>query len=287
MSRCPLLPRLFAAVAFATLLAGCSMTRMLYNQADWLLLEEMDSYLDLRDEQRERVAGALTASLQNHRVQQLPGLATALREAAVRARRGLTDEDAGWVLDTGDALMAATARELLPVLSSTLAELDAGQRKHLAARLDERNREYTESHWLDAPREERLAKRAEVTVDRVKDWIGPLSDQQVALVTRIRNAMPDSAGTWLAYNRERQQGLLRLLESGAGAQAVERYLYGWWVGREGLPQEAATLRREGTLAGLKSLLLELDASLDSVQREYLVDRLEDLAEDATVLARET
>jgi len=280
-------PRALRAIALAgvatLLLAACSMPRLAYNQADWLVLRELDSYLDLRDEQRERAAGVLEVHLSRHRREMLPGFARTFTEIAERTRRGLGDDDAHWIIEHSRALLAASAEDLLPDLAAVLADLDAKQRAHLRARLEERNREYREEHALDAPREERLEGAVARTVERIEFWTGPLSDEQLALVRELRSAMPDSAGAWLAYTEAQQQRLLALLDAGAPAADVDAFLRAWLLRQEGMPPLMAALR-EWRFAGLRAMLVRVTASLNSMQRERLLDRLEDLAEDASELA---
>ena len=274
-----------AVVVAALLVSACSVARLAYDQADWLLLREMDSYLDLREEQREQAAGLLAVSLRRHRSEQMPRFAAALREAAVRARRGLSAQDADWLMEHGRLLLVDTASELLPALAGTLAGLDAAQRAYLRERLAERNREWRDDHWLDRSREERFRLRAERAVERVERWTGPLSEEQVALVTQIRDAMPDSAAAWLDYTEAQQQRLLALLDEGAGAERIEAFLASWWLRFEDMSPEMARMRNQ-RLQGMQEMLVRLSESLDSVQRAHLVGRLESLAEDAGDLARE-
>ena len=261
------------------------MVRLAYQQADWLVLREMDSYLDLGDVQRERVEGALEASLQRHRTEQLPAFAGAFADAAGRARTGLREEDLRWALEQGRILLTDTAALMLPTLAAALAELTPEQRRHLAERISEHNEEYVERNALDAPKDERLRRRAERAVEHIERWTGPLSDEQAALVRDARMAMPDLSADWLAYNQDRQAALMTLLERGASAGEVETLLRSWWLDRSGLP--AALARKRDALAEARiRLLARLDTTLDSVQREHLVDRLEDLADDANALVRE-
>jgi hypothetical protein len=276
--------RTVMAVAVLTL-AGCSMPRLAYQQADWLLLREMDSYLDLRDEQREYVALALETHLIRHRAEYLPGFAAAFSEAAARARRGLAEEDWRWALQQSRVLLIGTAELMLPTLASTLADLSPEQRRHLAQRMAEGNDEYAESHALETAPREQMRRTTERSVARIERWTGTLSEEQITIVHETSRAMPDVAADWLSYVRGRQQDLLALLDSGAPAPEIEDFLRGWWVRRDNLPPQLAH-KRDRRIAARIKLLAHLDATLDSVQREHLVDRLQDLADDARSLLRE-
>ena len=278
--------RIFAAMALTVVLAGgCSMARLAYQQADWLLLREVDSYLDLGDVQRQRVEGALETSLHRHRTEHLPEFARAFAEAARRARAGLHEADLRWAFEQGQTLLTDTAALMLPTLAATLAELTPEQRRFLARRITEYNEDYAERHQLDAPQQQRMRERAERAVERIENWTGPLYDEQRALVREARMAMPDISGDWLDYSRGRQTELMALLNRGAPAAEVETLLRSWWLDRSALPAQLAR-KRNALLEGRIRLLARLDTTLDSVQREHLVNRLEDLADDADALVRE-
>ncbi len=270
----------------ALLLASCSVPRLLYQNADWLVLRELDGYMDLHEAQRDWVAVALEERLERHRREELPVFARSFQDAAARARRGFQPADARWVMERGRELLADTVDGTLPLVARALSELDADQRRHLAERIAERNQDFRERHHLDRSREERFARRARRLVDRLEDWTGPLNEEQVALVHAIRNGMPDSAPAWLAYSEERQRALLALLERGGSAAEIEALLRGWWLRLEGLPPELAA-KRDRQVAALEELIVRLDGTLDSVQRAHLVGKLEDLARDARSLATET
>jgi hypothetical protein len=281
----PRLPAAAAAALCVLLLAACSFPRLVYNQADWLLLREMDSYLDLRDEQREQAAAVLALHLEQHRREQLPEFARTFREAALRVRRRLDEQDAQWFMDRGVALLEASGRDLLSPLARTLTDLDAEQRARLRERLQERNGDFRDRHALDRPWDERLDRAVVRTVDRIEFWTGPLSEEQVALVRDLRAAMPDTAPRWLAYTRAQQERLLAMLDAGAQAAQVERFLDDWWLRQADMPP-ALEAMRGWHLDSLLGMMVRISASLDSVQREHLVDRLESFAEDATSLATE-
>ncbi len=275
-----------ALLSVAWLLAACSVPRLMYQNADWLLMRRMNEYLALEGAQHDRVAEALAARLADHRTRELPTFAAAFEDAAARARRGLSEDDARWLLKQGRALLVSTVDGTLPLVADALAALDERQRRQLAERIEQRNRDYSERHLLEAPREQRFARRAARTVDRVEDWTGPLDEAQVALVHELRDAMPDSAGDWLTYSRERQQALLALLDGHAPAARIEALLRGWWLRLEHLPAALAA-KRDRQIEGIVQLIVRLDATLNSTQRLHLVGRLEDLARDARALAQST
>ena len=277
--------RTAAALAMLTLIVtGCSMPRLAYQQADWLLLRAMDSYLALRDEQREQIEVALQTHLARHRREHLPDIAETLDEASARVQRGLAEADVRWSLASGWALFDRTAEFLLPTMASALADLSDEQRQHLARHMSEQADEYAEKFAVDMPAEERWRRDTRHTVKRIEHWTGTLSEEQIAIVDAASRTMPNISPDWFAYMQSRQRALITLLESGAAAPAIEALLREWWIRRGSLPAQLALKRAQRNEARVK-LITRLDATLTSMQREHLIDRLQDLAEDARSLMR--
>lgn len=280
-------PQRLAAMlcACTLLLAACSMPKLIYGQADWLLLREVDDYLDLDEAQSTQLADAIAAALRRHRVEELPVIAATLRTFAAYARDGLEHAAVRAGIERVRALALRSAELGVPPLSAALADLSPRQRAHLAERFAQRNAKYRERHALDAPREQRLERRAQRTVERIEDWTGPLRPEQGALVREVGDTMPDNAARWLAYTQARQRALLALLETGASAHDIAALLRNAWLHRQDLPPQLAADRAR-QIDALVELLVRLDATLDSTQRAHLVSRLEDYARDADTLARD-
>ena len=85
--------QVLVACVFGLMLSGCSMVRLAYENADWLLLRKIDSYLDLDQVQRELASGLLEKRLRNHRARELPVWIAFLRRAGDHAADGLTERE--------------------------------------------------------------------------------------------------------------------------------------------------------------------------------------------------
>lgn len=279
----PALRILAVAAATTILIAGCSVPRLAYQQADWLVLREFDKYMDLREEQSEQIGIALKALLARHRVEQLPQLAKTLDDARSRARNGFAETDARWAFAQGLKMFEDFIELMLPTVASALSDLTPEQRRHLARRMLERNEENAEKFAVQTAHEEQVSRATKRSVERIEQWVGPLSEEQVALIDDANNDMSDYMANWFIYNRDRQQALLALLEQGTATQDVEAFLRGWWVRRDAMPLKVAGQRDERNASRIK-LVVRIDQSLDSQQREHLLNRLKDLAQDARSLA---
>lgn len=279
----PALAPLIAIFLCCIILAGCSAPRLVYPRADWLILREIDNNINLRDEQHERLEKTLAILLERHRTEQLPRTATIIVQAAIKAQAGFTETDARWMLKNGRSLYDDLVRLLLPSIAVELADLDAEQRQYFAAHLNERNDDYTQTHALGEPSEARAERALERTLGRIEHWVGELSEEQIAMVRESQSKMPDTAVDWLVYTKNKQQGLLTLLDAKPSTQAVEGYLQSWWIDRTELSADLA-LRRNLRIEARIRFISRFDKTFDSVQREHLVDLLQDYAQDAEALA---
>ena len=260
-----------AAFLASAALAGCSIARLAYNHADWLLLREMDTYLDLSPAQEAQAGARLRSRLAAHRHAELPDYARYLESVRLMARDGLTAGEADWIVDKGYALVRRTIRNAVPAIAPSLAIASNRQLFHLESHLTEVNRAFREEFLPDSKkvRQERRGRR---TVARIEHWVGALREDQISLAKRLRDDLPDSAEDWLAYNVGKQRALVKMLNAGADAPAVETFLVHWWVELRGRPPSLER-RNQATIEGIKHLIVSVDATLDEGQRRFLLWRL--------------
>ena len=90
------------------------------------------------------------------------------------------------------------------------------QSEHDEARSQGRsgNQELRRTRYVDAPRDERIARRTESMVERIEFVTGDLDERQIAIVRHHRERMPDDAAAWLRFAERRNQMLVAQLASG-------------------------------------------------------------------------
>lgn len=274
--------RFLLALAAASLLAGCSMVRLAYENADSYVRWRAGYYLDVHGEQAEELDAAIDAFHEWHRRTALPQYAKLAAEAAQRVADGVAPEDLVWGYDSLGAQVRASLREAAARAAPVLAKLDAKQIAHFESRLAEDNRRFARE-FLRGPEKARRERRAERIVKRLEDWVGRLSDAQVERVRQYSGRVPLLAGLRDRDNRRLQQRLLALLREG-GTASLKTGLVDLaenWE-RERDPEYAAAVaaaRRE-----LYALLLDLDRTLSPAQRATAVANLRRYAADFGQLA---
>jgi len=260
------------SLGLATTLGGCSVVRLAYNNSDWLLLKEMNSYLNLSRVQETAAFERLRLRLEEHRRDELPEYLAYLRRVRPAAEDGLSEGETDWTVERGYELARITVARTIPAITPSLVGLLDEQIDNLESRLTEVNRNFRHE-YLPKSEAERTARHAQRTIKRIEHWTGALREEQRDLAARLRNSFPESAEAWLAYHMEQQQHLLSLLRARADHPTLDAFLNGWWVNLEG---RSAALKRKNdqALVAMKQLIIKMDATLDDSQRHFLLWRLD-------------
>jgi len=263
-----------------TLLSGCSVTRLAYNNADVYLRWQADHYFDLQGGQAEDLDRGLVVFLAWHRSTALPQYARLAEEAAARAQRGIRPEDLEWSYDAVQAQVREALGAGAAESAALLDRLEPGQIDHLEQRLAEVNRDFAKE-LIQGTMEERHRRRVKRNVERLEEWFGPLSETQVERVQRYSARAPFSAELRDRDRKRRQAEFLAMLRAREAKPRLAKWVQDWEGGRAPAYAEAA----RATRAEYVSLLLDLDRTLAAEQRAHLVKRLKRYAGLFEALAR--
>jgi hypothetical protein len=260
-------------LVFATL-AGCVATTLVYNHADWLLARQIDGYFDLNRSQKTFVSSRLSGILNHHRHEALPRYESVLRQARERLQDGVSSDDLDWAFVQYDQLRADLFARFVSDGTEFVRQVNEPQVGRLKKALQ--NRLAREEALLREDPSTRLAKRTERILGLAKEWLGPLSTQQMQEITQLAMNFPDTLPAWYAHQRQRHEQLLALMESRGSDQTAAR-LEDWLVNqdKDSDPQFAnmtKQLRRHIT-----NLIINLDRSATPAQRRHFFSKVDDLA----------
>ena len=184
---------------------------------------------------------------------------------------------AACLVDWALLLSERHARLAVELSVPLLADLDATQIRHLAGYTTQRQQDAVK-RYLDPDPEKRKASRQKRFLDRIEHWTGNLNDSQRMQVRDAVERIPDLSASWLAHRARQTDTLLAMLETGASAEDLRKYLDEWWVKREGT--SAQTLRQWRIARDeFVQLMDKLATTLTQRQRARIEDRLEDLRTD--------
>lgn len=265
------------AVLLLVLLAGCSRTELVYDNADWLAGRWAGDLMDASGVQQDAWREIFRQAMAEHRRELLPELVVLLRAIEAGSERHLHAAEVTCWTEAAERAFREHARWAVPPATAVLLDVSPSQIDFLAAELDRRNQEYRDNYLHDDP-QARESERVDRYIERIEPWTGDLSTDQLRLIEQTVAAIPDLSGEWLDYRRQQQRRLLALLRDGADSAQLRRFLAAWWVDFADRSPELVH-KSQQVRSGVVALIVALDETLTAEQRATFVQRVADLRED--------
>jgi len=283
------LQRFFLLIAMLGLTA-CGSVKLAYNYAPSLLQYQLDSYLDLTDDQEALLTEELVAFQAWHRERALPEYAATLRQWAnkldephtftvpeILEKQKMFEED---LLVIGQR----SALHLAPLVLTLTPE----QRKQLSEEFEASNEEYAEENLGDSSQS--LEERKERFMERYERWLGTLTDNQTQTLDDWLAKQPDTATLWGQERVARQQALLEILAQAQDSPSAEQAavaLHDYFQSLSRYRVTALQAQREPRLLALAGLTVSLLNQMTDRQRRFLQETLRDYANDFEDLSSST
>lgn len=270
-------------LAFAGL-SGCSVgTRLAYDNLDTLVRMEVGGYVDLDSTQDALLDHEFDTLWAWHRRDELAAYALALRHTADLAERATLDRPAvDAIADTIRAGVERIVERALPGLASLLASLDAAQVSELLASQQKELDDELET-FEDETTAESLQRLTDKLEERIEKWVGPLTPEQRAYLTRRMaeaNARGEFADTRLRADAEQdQQAFTALLASRQKAGFAARLRAAFYP-QDAVAEAERSIRRERG----RAFYAALATTFTPKQRAHFAKRLRSYADDASALA---
>ncbi len=271
--------RLAGVIAAAWVLSGCAAIRLAYESADSFVRWRASSYLDLHGELAEEVHERIDAFHDWHRNRELPEYARLAEEAARRIGDGVSPADIVWGYDSFIARAQESLREAAERIAPVLDRLPPEQVKSIEKGFAEDNRKFARENMRGSEKDRR-DKRFKRTRERLEDWVGRLTQEQLERVRQHVDSAPLYDELRDRDRKRLQAEFLRIVRAREAQQRLPALARDYAKGRD--PAYAAAseaYRRE-----YFDMLLDLDRMLTAQQRARLVTRLRGFAEDFTALA---
>ncbi len=277
----------FAFIVFALILlgcSGCSMVKVGYNHADWILRYWINDYTSFNEVQRQEIRRDVDEYMRWHRRHALPEYIAFLKEvdatASQEAAVGVED-----VMRLGEEMVSLyrlTATPTIRPAAYVLSTLDDAQVEELRETLAKKDRELREELLAGSERE-MLARRARNQVKFVENMVGSLSSEQEGRIVDMSLRVPFITRDYLDHREARQAELISLLRNHAGEERIAA-LFTLWMEK---PQAQVSSQEQQTLAAYDSAMNEMVvgivASLTAEQKRHLHHKLADYIDDLQTL----
>lgn len=267
------------ALAASLLLAGCSALRVAYENADTLLHWRLTHYLDVSGAEEEALDDAIDDFLVWHRSHALAQYAGIADDAARRLARGLSREDLVWGYDSLVTQARESLRQAATRIAPLLDRLDERQIRHLERRFAEDNRKFAREYLRGSERERR-ARRLKRNVERMEDWVGRLSKEELDRVRLYTARAPLFDEQRDRERRRLQAELLSIVRAHEAGKRLPEAAARWDRGRDAEYRAA----NEALFREYYAMVLDIDRMLSAEQRAKALARLRRYADDFRALA---
>lgn len=281
-------PAPFAALlAVLVLLAGCSVVRTIYNQADNLIYWQLNRAFHLEDDQKDQVRRHLAAFFRWHRKSELPVYAPLLDRAAREAQGAISPELACERRDEFEKVGRRSIDRAVPMLAELLRSLKPEQIGHLQEFLDDFNEDFRDDFLQDDK-----AERDEAYGDFVVKWTeffyGKFSKAQREQLVRGVLTGPLSAqdiyGEMQRVQGEFVQIARRAVTEEQPQAQTEQALRTMFLHIFEPPTEARRARLATWIKAGCALASSTHNGTTAGQRDKVTERLKDWEKDVRVLA---
>lgn len=275
-----------STLAFSLLiLSGCVYKRMIFNNLDWLVVYQMDSYLDLTGDQEKQIKIPVQETVTWLKAERLPAILDLLRDVltAVEARKIEAKSYDEWV-QRGNVWRTEVTDRMAPPLAHLLKQMSDEQLETLEKKTRKGDKELVKLlERSDREFPDAFEDYVDDAADNYKYWMGKLrKDQKQLLVQK------------LGWNRSYLEETLK----------QRRHSREFWFGilkKRDLPVLVTTLKASSQLDGTwddaeyknfrnqtrertRDFILALLASLDQDQWQHLEKTLRELINDFQSLA---
>lgn len=271
--------KIWCALAVLLVICGCSTVRFAYENADTYVRWRLGSYLNLQGEDGDWLDDRIDEFHAWHRANELPKYARLAREAEGRTADGISRDDFIWGYDAMRLRARESLRHAVQMVAPLLDRLSPEQIRYMERRIAEDNRQY-QRDYLRGSERQRRERRAKLVVDRLEDWVGKLSQDQVKRVREFAERAP-----LLDEMRERdrkrlQSEVLQIIRARESQKRLAARIADWERGRDPAYAAGVEAWREHAIA----MMIDLDATLSREQRQRLSGNLRRYAEDFEALS---
>ncbi len=266
----------------ALLASGCTsfVYKTAYNQADFLVMRELNRYFSLSSTQRQFLEPRVDALHAWHRRAELPRYVSMLGDFRAAAADGVTAAEVQRMFAQSRSVRDVILRKIYSDTIAFLQQLDAAQLPHIREQFAESNAELAEK--LKGP----ATERADNFVEFMDDWTGGLSAKQEQQIRSWMQAVPNSEPDRLRFRQERQAEFLESLPASGGTpERLAQTMRPWFF----QPDQSRPAYYRRSLSAWRSsftqLLVRTDAMLTAEQRSNFLRRLDQLIVDLHDLSR--
>ena len=246
-----------------------------YENGDILIINRLDNYFDLNEQQEKFIANEYQSFKAWHRKKQLPKYQLILKKLS----QSITDDKftAAYYQQTRkdlDKVRLELWAKLIPKMAQFMETLEPEQAKQYIENMKDQTAEYQKYKKLS--KSDRYQDRHAKTVEFIERISGPLNETQVTSILEGMMQFGDPKLLWLEFREKRNTKLQALLLKRSTAAEYSLFFQQWYAGS---PKPATSFksfqnRSQSIFSGYQSIFVPLVSSFTQVQRDTARDNLQ-------------
>ena len=253
---------------------GCTFTQVIYDNADWFLLVEINSQFDLTSEQEKFLKPRLKDWISQQKEVQTPKIISLLNQSAVISKQGLTPSNLAHLSEQIEQIKMFMIRTLAPNTALLIQMLTPMQFDHHSKKLEDSNEELANLVKDKEDFEENLQDYIDDRIDNLEEWFGPLTKEQESRIAQWLTRPRSHFVTSLEFRRSMQRIWLTQLKKIKARPELESFIIHWGKDKSGYMTVEEKNFQQQRRSNWQQFALTFDKSLSSKQRAFLKERIE-------------
>ncbi|MDA0148503.1 DUF6279 family lipoprotein [Vibrio sp. LaRot3] len=260
-------------------LFGCG-SRFVYDNLDWFVLQYIDEFVELNDQQEQLIKSSLNDSIEWHRGKEVPQYLAQLKTIQLSDPRNVTDQ---FLLSQERQLREHSTRLLdkfYPAIVQLVAKLNDEQAEQLMDAIRVKHIKVKSKYGSLDEQEIRDLYQQRIE-ENLTDWIGRLNTNQKQLIEQWVAELQVTTPLWLNYQTNLRIELKTILAQRTSSEKLEQGLHALLYNPEqyyGEPLASAV--KHNKQVGRKYMIL-MGRSMSEKQIEHWRDELQDWIDIAT------
>jgi hypothetical protein len=274
-------------IVFVLLLSGCS-TKFVYKNFDWLVYWYIDDFIELSDEQEEAFDKKLEQWFVWHKESELPKYLAHLKELSDDIQQQqLSLEKMDYHQSKAQDHWVRIKERIIPDLVEMSPTLSNEQVESIFKEIDELNKEEAEerAERLEMDEDKRKKQSIKRSEKNLKRWLGPINEQQDALVNSMYGQYHSNGELWQEYRIEYQKALRALFDDPDRGDVFKERLQQLLSSPEEFRGEVLNQRNIENGNKYKAFLLAISQSSTEKQRKHLINEIEEFSSDVRDLMK--
>ncbi len=195
-----------ALLGLCLMVVGCT-TKFLYNNLDWFVIEYIDDYVTLENDQEEILSQRIELLAQWHKESELPIYIQQLNEIRALDPSIVSPELVDTQLEIIRQHTKRIVEEMTPDLYALTQQLSDEQVNELLRNFSERDTEFNE-RYQDLSEEQIRDKYQERIEESFENWFGSIGEQHKRIAYQWSRDMSVTAKDW-SLHRDKMRGHIR------------------------------------------------------------------------------